>query len=195
MIRAGPRASPRRCSPGARRGVGCGWRRADGPYRRGGVGSVGLVAAAAVVALVTGCASQSRPAFPSDDNTPLVRTDYSNEARWEEFLEAVSEPTVDGFRAHVTVVNHPALDGMPPDEIQRLPAAGERPMLALVADARALAEDGFPILVIDSFGDGRPAFRVVARCLWAVENNLSLANMDWDEFSGNVDGDGVFRGC
>jgi hypothetical protein len=24
--------------------------------------------------------------------------------------------------------------------------------------------------------------------------NLSIANMDWDDFAGSVDGDGVFRG-
>jgi hypothetical protein len=30
--------------------------------------------------------------------------------------------------------------------------------------------------------------------LWAVENNLKIANMDWQEFAAAVDEDGVFRG-
>jgi hypothetical protein len=30
--------------------------------------------------------------------------------------------------------------------------------------------------------------------LWAVENNLSLANMDYEEFAEAVDAQGIFRG-
>ncbi|MFK4804121.1 DUF6924 domain-containing protein [Streptomyces sp. MPA0124] len=36
--------------------------------------------------------------------------------------------------------------------------------------------------------------RVVAAELWSIENNLSEANMDFEEFAGAVDDDGVFRG-
>src|SRR5688500_11707496 len=42
----------------------------------------------------------------------------------------------------------------------------------------AQEDDAFPILVVDTVGQGRQSFRVAGRCLWAVENNLSLANMD-----------------
>jgi hypothetical protein len=65
----------------------------------------------------------------------------------------------------------------------------------LGADAVAQANDEFPILVVDTSGEDRPSFRVTARCLWAVENNLSLANMDWEEFAASVDPDGVYRDC
>jgi hypothetical protein len=30
--------------------------------------------------------------------------------------------------------------------------------------------------------------------MWGVENNLSVANMDFHEFADNVEDDGVFRG-
>jgi hypothetical protein len=30
--------------------------------------------------------------------------------------------------------------------------------------------------------------------MWSVENNLSIANMEFGEFAGNLDQDGVFRG-
>jgi hypothetical protein len=30
--------------------------------------------------------------------------------------------------------------------------------------------------------------------MWGVENNLSIANMDYSEFADEVDPDGVFRG-
>jgi hypothetical protein len=30
--------------------------------------------------------------------------------------------------------------------------------------------------------------------MWGIENNLSIANMDFEEFAENVDDDGIFRG-
>ncbi|MFD7408547.1 DUF6924 domain-containing protein [Streptomyces sp. NPDC059866] len=35
---------------------------------------------------------------------------------------------------------------------------------------------------------------MVASKLWSVENNVSLANMDWEEFVDAAEADGVFRG-
>ncbi|MFF0717196.1 DUF6924 domain-containing protein [Micromonospora sp. NPDC003816] len=37
-------------------------------------------------------------------------------------------------------------------------------------------------------------FRVVPSEMWSVQNNLTIANMDWEDFAENVDGDGIFRG-
>jgi hypothetical protein len=63
-----------------------------------------------------------------------------------------------------------------------------------MADRLTLTGPERPILVIDlAYETGRP-FRVIPGQLWAVENNLSLANMDYSEFVDNVDPDGVFRG-
>lgn len=61
------------------------------------------------------------------------------------------------------------------------------------ADDTPLASEDLPVVVIDLM-QGRPEFRCVASELWAVENNLNISNMDWEEFSGSVDADGVYRG-
>jgi hypothetical protein len=37
-------------------------------------------------------------------------------------------------------------------------------------------------------------FRVIPSEMWDVENNLSLANMDFPEFAGSTGPDGIFRG-
>ena len=37
-------------------------------------------------------------------------------------------------------------------------------------------------------------FRVVPSEMWSVQNNLTISNMDWEEFTDNVDTDGIFRG-
>ena len=57
-------------------------------------------------------------------------------------------------------------------------------------------EEGFTpsVELIDLWQrDGR-TFRVVPSEMASVENNLSLANMDWKEFAEQVDPDGIFRG-
>jgi len=48
------------------------------------------------------------------------------------------------------------------------------------------------VLCISLHGEG--SFRVPPNELWSVENNLSLANMDFEEFAEAVDTDGVYRG-
>ena len=62
-----------------------------------------------------------------------------------------------------------------------------------IVDGRALIEPDHPVLVVDA-KDPSLQFRVVPEEAWAVENNLALANMDFDEFQTALDPDGVFRG-
>jgi hypothetical protein len=50
------------------------------------------------------------------------------------------------------------------------------------------------VLVVNLFVPRGRSFRVVPAQLWSVQANLSLANMDWEEFADAVDDDGVFRG-
>ncbi len=51
-----------------------------------------------------------------------------------------------------------------------------------------------PILVIDCYDRPGRTFRVIPSEVWGVENNLSIANMDFEEFADNCDRDDVFRG-
>ena len=61
-------------------------------------------------------------------------------------------------------------------------------------DRTALTHPDHPILVVDLYTEPGRTFRVVPAEMWSVENNLSIANMDFEKFADNVDGDGVFRG-
>jgi hypothetical protein len=51
-----------------------------------------------------------------------------------------------------------------------------------------------PILVLDLADELGRIFRVVPREVSSIDNNLSIANMDWSDFADNVDADGVFHG-
>lgn len=52
-----------------------------------------------------------------------------------------------------------------------------------------------PILFVDlTGGNGRLPFRCIPAELWGIDNNLNIANMDWEGFASAADRDGVFRG-
>ena len=74
-----------------------------------------------------------------------------------------------------------------------LPSDHDAAILCVV-DQRASSEADHPILVVDLVGERGRNFRCAAAALWGVENNLSIANMDWEDFADNVDADGVHRG-
>jgi hypothetical protein len=144
----------------------------------------------------------------------LVRTDFEDPVAWRRLLAALAPPVEDDRPyADLVVADDPIHAGLDGDQlIARLPEGFVDDYL-LVADARALAFEEFPILVVpvpvqwvddsemypDDVEDlreyyaDRRAFRVIAEQLWGVQNNFAIANMDWEGFAGAVDPDGVFR--
>lgn len=85
-----------------------------------------------------------------------------------------------------------------------LPEPLDGPRFFFVADDISLASAGHALLVVPVpypepehailSEEPRAEFRVAVAWLWAMENNLSLANADWADFATNVADDGVFRG-
>jgi len=57
-----------------------------------------------------------------------------------------------------------------------------------------LGSDARAVLVVDLFEERGRSFRALLSQVQSVENNLSLANMDFSEFAESVERDGVFRG-
>jgi uncharacterized protein DUF6924 len=63
----------------------------------------------------------------------------------------------------------------------------------IVADAVTMGAPEPSLLVVDLFEEPGRTFRAVPSAIQSIENNLSIANMDFWEFADNVDADGVFR--
>jgi hypothetical protein len=64
-----------------------------------------------------------------------------------------------------------------------------------VVDRATIAGADHPVLVVSLQRRHRGEhFRAVPSAVQSIENNLSLANMDWRDFADSVDADGVFRG-
>ena len=79
------------------------------------------------------------------------------------------------------------------DLLPRVPA-GYRLSFLFVADREAVSNPEFPILVVDLRRERGRGFRAIPSTIQSIENNLSIANMDFFEFANAVDEDGVFRG-
>jgi len=133
--------------------------------------------------------------IPKTDDPVVLRTDFSDEAAWESIRTAIEEPDVDfGFRAYMDFVSDPAYEGITTEQVLSLVPKGSGRSFIFVVDHTALSHPERPILVVDLDAEPGRSFRVVPSEMWGLENNLSLANMDFDDFAGAVDPNGVFRG-
>jgi hypothetical protein len=138
----------------------------------------------------------------------LVRTDFSDDGAWDQVREeAQREYGPDGFQACVEPVSDPAWDGATWETVKAAAPVGEAgPSVLFIADSITLASPEHPILVVDlqdkylslaefpEIAEHTP-FRCIPPALWSVENNLSIANLDWEDFAEDTDDDGVHRGC
>jgi hypothetical protein len=134
--------------------------------------------------------------LPNLENSLLLRTDFSDDAAWTSLCEAVGQPSEEGFKADLVCISDPAYDGLTVEQLVALAPKGVhgKHTFAFIADRTTFSNRERPILVVDLHVEPGPPFRVIPREMWGVENNLSIANMDYREFADNVDPDGVFRG-
>lgn len=132
--------------------------------------------------------------LPKLSGSDLVCTDFSDRTAWEQASSEAQREYADGFRAYLEPICDPAFDGLSWEAVKAaVPGDDDEGAVLFIADAAALASPEHPILVVDLLDD-RPPFRCIPSQLWSVENNLSIANMDWEEFADAVDDDGIFRG-
>jgi hypothetical protein len=101
----------------------------------------------------------------------------------------------DGFRAYLEPVSDPAFGGVTQQAAKAaVPANADGASVLFIADSTALTGPDHPVLVVDLLDDGNCPFQCIPAELWAVENNLNIANMDWAEFADDTDESGVYRG-
>jgi hypothetical protein len=129
--------------------------------------------------------------LPKSGSSLLVRVSAGDDAAWARLAADVAMVNRDGFRAYVDFIDAPEWHGASSDQLRAaVPNNANRASVLFAADETTLSTEEFPVVVIDLV-QGRPEFRCVASELWAVENNLNISNVDWEEFSGSVDADGI----
>jgi hypothetical protein len=132
--------------------------------------------------------------WPDTNNPVLLRTDFSDDAAWAALCKASQAASDEDFQANIDCVSNRSFEGLAIEQVVALAQNGSSNLLAFLADRLALTDPERPILVVDLAHEPGRTFRVIPREMWSVENNLSLANMEFSEFADNVDADGVFRG-
>lgn len=135
-----------------------------------------------------------RPTLPASEFALVVRSDFEDDLAWQAVCAEIQAPqTNENFTASVECVSDPQCSDLSQDEICSLIPDAEERSFVFVVDARTMSSPEHAVLVVKT-ADSRRSFRVLPREAWAVENNLNLANMDFEEFEDAVDSDGVFRG-
>lgn len=132
--------------------------------------------------------------LPVSDKSLLIRTDFSDEAAWTDLCERAQAVSDQGFQACVECVSDPAYDGMSVAQLLALAARDGDRTFVFIADQPTFTSPERPVLVVDVHTEPGRTFRVTPQAMWCVENNLSIANMDYAEFADNTDADGIFRG-
>lgn len=132
--------------------------------------------------------------WPDADNPVLLRTDFSDEAAWASLCKAAQAPSDEAFQANIDCVSDRSFDGLAVEHVVALAQKGSSHSFAFMADRLTATDPERPVLVVDLSREPGRTFRVIPGQMWAVENNLSLGNMEYSEFADNVDPDGVFRG-
>jgi hypothetical protein len=133
--------------------------------------------------------------LPQSQAALVIRTDFSDDAAWAAIGAAILQLTEEGFGAHVEFVDDTAYRGLSKDQLLDLvPEDEERPFFLMIVDDVTVRSPEHPILVVDLWREPGRGFRAVPAAVQSIENNLSIANMDFAEFADAVDEDGIFRG-
>lgn len=153
--------------------------------------------------------------LPASQSALFVRTAFDDSEAWDTICTEIRQPPADMMavfaqfaainemlgqdlgdepKAHLTLVDDPAFADLTPDQlIDRLPAKSPQTFLFIV-DRESITRPDHPILVLDVSEEKGRTFRAVPAQIQAIENNLSIANMDFADFADAVDSQGVYRG-
>lgn len=131
--------------------------------------------------------------IPSSENALLIRTDFSDERAWQKLAKVVSEPA-DPFIFNMEIVNDKSNSGASVEQLMDALPEGYQHSFMVVADATAILQPDYRLLVVDLFGQRGRQFRAIAVEVPSIDNNLSIANMGFEEFAELADETGVFRG-
>jgi len=133
--------------------------------------------------------------LPESENPLVIRTDFSNSAAWDSIRKIVQESHLGEFgTAFVDIVDDQEWFGITKDKLLRFVPEDYVHPLVILADRTAVSHPEFPLLIVDLLGKRGREFRAIPSAVGLIAANLSVGEMVFEEFSQDVDEDGVFRG-
>ncbi|MFV2195831.1 DUF6924 domain-containing protein [Nocardiopsis sp. LOL_012] len=130
--------------------------------------------------------------LPVSENPLVVRTHHGDDEVWDMVIGAVRFPVFDegaepleddpgAPQAHVDTVDDTSHSGLTFEQLMALTPCDSHSFL-MVADELTMRDPRHPLLVVDLWDRPGRSFRAAPGAIQAIENNLSLANMDFEDF-------------
>lgn len=143
----------------------------------------------------------------------IIRTDYADKVAWQMVVAEVSQPSEGGgeYGARVHLVDDPVWAGSTPVAVLAAVRRDDRLSVVFVADSSTMQSAQHPLLALNisdedkdldpmyyqELIDSPPAqeFRTAPGAVHDVHANLSLANLDFDDFAeaALADSEGILR--
>lgn len=168
-----------------------------------------------VACAVVGCSRShmlTTKSVGATQNAPVVRTDFSDDAAWRAIgenilrLDPQLQKAIDVMKAFnpstaaaetpafVDLIDDRQYAGMTPEQLLALVPETAKYDCLYIVDAQTVSQPEHPVLVVDVRRQRGRTFRTVPSEIQIIESNLSISNVDWEDFADDVDASGVFRG-
>jgi len=131
--------------------------------------------------------------IPKTKDALVLRTDFSDQAAWETICAIIRQPVGD-FYAYVEFLDDVEYRDVTEEQLLGLVPKDYNHSFLVVVDRTAISQRDFPLLIVGLYDGSGREFRALPSQIQSIENNLSIANMDFEEFAGSVDESDVFRG-
>lgn len=131
----------------------------------------------------------------------VLRVDFEDDDAWQRVRDAALAP-FSPADSHLAVLDDRDYEGLDLTGLAEAPKNYEERVL-IVFDAQSREQPDNPLLLIDWLADEDEddeehfiprAVRVLPGQVQTVETNLTLGNMDFEDFAEKTDADGIFRG-
>jgi hypothetical protein len=131
--------------------------------------------------------------IPTTETAQIIRTDFSDQTAWEKLTSNLRNPA-EPFIFNMTILDDQERNGTTVEQLLAALPQNYPHSFLVIADSTAISQTDYPLLIIDLREEPGRQFRAIATEVPSIDNNLSIANMDFADFSSAVDADGVFRG-
>jgi hypothetical protein len=127
---------------------------------------------------------------PDDLSSLVLRTDFTDDAAWAELQTVVGTEGA----TYVSDIRYSRVTMQALIDADAAAADDEKLTYLFIADSTTMSDPERTLLAVDLYDEPGRTFRLPPRWYADVSANLSIANIDFDEFADAADESGTFRG-
>lgn len=128
----------------------------------------------------------------------VIRVDRSDNSKWKEICDEIKQPqSANRYEAYVDFLDDRVLQNSSIEEIQQSltdnTVYNNSHSFFFIVDSITIASPEMPILCVSLFPEDTSYYRVIPIQVQSIENNLTTANLLYDELHIIKDKDGIIR--